>query len=76
MIEELASNIGHMHIHNNYGKEDSHFSIDKGSIDIINIIKLVEKKNSDVSISLEIVDINELKKSLKLLCEEGLINMR
>ena len=67
MIEELASNIGHMYIHNNYGKEDSHFAIDKGSINVINIIKLVEEKNSDVSISLEIVDINELKKSLELL---------
>ncbi|SCH02697.1 MULTISPECIES: sugar phosphate isomerase/epimerase family protein [unclassified Romboutsia] len=75
-IEELGSKIGHMHIHNNYGKEDSHLGIDKGNIDVRNIISQVEDKNSDVSISLEIVDTNDLKETLNTLYEEGFIKRR
>ena len=72
----LGSKIGHLHVHNNYGEEDSHFGIEKGNIDVKKIIELVEKNNKNVSISLEIVNVNELKKSLEVLCEDGLISRR
>ena len=75
-IEALGSKIGHLHVHNNYGEEDSHFGIEKGNIDVKKIIELVEKNNKNVSISLEIVNVNELKKSLEVLCEDGLISRR
>lgn len=75
-IEALGNKIGHLHIHNNYGEEDSHFGIEKGNIDVKKIIKLVEENNKYVSISLEIVSIDELKKSLEVLYEEGFINRR
>ena len=76
LIEALDNKIGHLHVHNNYGEEDSHFGIDKGNIDVKKIIGLVEKNNKDVSISLEIVDVDELKKSLEVLCEDGFISRR
>ena len=75
-IEALGNKIGHIHVHNNYGQEDSHFGIDRGNIDIRSIIELVRFKNKNVSISLEIVDVEELKNSLEQLCEEGFINKR
>ena len=75
-IEALGSKIGHLHVHNNYGEEDSHFGIEKGNVDVKKIIKLVEENNKDVSISLEIVNVDELKKSLEVLCEDGFISRR
>lgn len=72
-IEGLGNNIKHMHIHNNYGKKDTHNGLEKGNIDIIKLLKKVSEEMPQTSISLEIVDIDELKESLELLYKNGII---
>lgn len=72
-INGLGQNIKHMHIHNNYGKKDSHSGIENGNINIIEFLKKVESELPECSISLEIVDINELEESLEILCENKII---
>ena len=64
----------HMHIHNNYGDEDSHFAINKGTMDVISILNKL--KDKDITISLEITDVNELRDSLDILYKNGFIKLR
>ncbi|RDY24685.1 sugar phosphate isomerase/epimerase [Romboutsia maritimum] len=75
-IYELGDKIKHMHIHNNYGDKDSHSSIIKGNMNIIEILNLVKEKYNDTSISLEIVNTKELEESLEILYEHGLVKKR
>lgn len=64
----------HMHIHNNCGDRDSHLGINKGELDIIEILNMV--KDRDITISLEITDVQELKESLDILYKNGFIKLR
>lgn len=77
-IEDWMKSFGqymkHMHIHNNYGDEDSHFAINKGTMDVISILNKL--KDKDITISLEITDVNELRDSLDILYKNGFIKLR
>ena len=72
-IDALGKNIKHMHIHNNYGNKDSHNGLEKGNMNVIELLKKINYNMPNTSISLEIIDINELKESLELLYENGII---
>ncbi|MDB8804308.1 sugar phosphate isomerase/epimerase family protein [Romboutsia sp. 1001216sp1] len=72
-LEGLGGRIKHFHIHNNYGLKDSHSSIESGNINIIELIKYINKNLKNSSISLEIVDTNELINSLEILKKNGLL---
>ena len=63
-----------MHIHNNCGDRDSHLGINKGDIDIIEILDII--KDKDITISLEIGDLDELEESLEILYKNGFIGYR
>ncbi|MGL6105299.1 sugar phosphate isomerase/epimerase family protein [Romboutsia sp.] len=65
----LGDKIKHMHIHNNYGEKDTHSGIQNGNMNIIELLNYVKENMENTSISLEIVDINQLKESLELLRE-------
>ena len=75
-IENLDYKTNHIHLHNNYGDKDSHLGIYKGNIDIIEILNMLKEKNNDISISLEIVNLKELEKSLEILVKEGFIELK
>ena len=75
-IDELLFKLDHIHLHNNYGDKDSHFGINKGNMDIIKILHKLKNKKNDLTISLEITDLNELKESLDILVEEKFIKLK
>ncbi|MEG0856503.1 MAG: TIM barrel protein [Terrisporobacter sp.] len=75
-IENLSYKIGHIHLHNNYGDRDSHFGIDKGNMNVMQILKVLNEKCDDISVSLEITDLEELEKSLDVLVEAGFVNLK
>ncbi|MCI6736541.1 MAG: sugar phosphate isomerase/epimerase [Intestinibacter sp.] len=70
----LNKYIKHMHIHNNCGDRDSHLGINKGDLDIMEILNLV--KDKDITISLEITNLDELEESLEILYKNGFITDR
>ena len=70
----LNKYIKHMHIHNNCGDRDSHLGINKGYLDIMEILNLV--KDKDITISLEITNLDELEESLEILYKNGFITDR
>lgn len=72
----LGTNIKHMHIHNNYGKKDTHSGLEKGNIDTLALLKKIKSTMPQTSVALEIVDINELKESLELLYEHEIITKK
>ena len=74
-INALAYKLNHIHLHNNYGEKDSHYGIDKGSMDVIKILKELKEINDDITISLEITDLEQLKISLDILVKEGFIEL-
>ena len=63
-----------MHIHNNCGDRDSHLGINKGELDIIEILNMV--KDKDITISLEITNFAELEESLDILYKNNFIKLR
>ena len=75
-IEVLSPKLSHIHLHNNYKDKDSHSGINKGNINIIEILHKLKNIKNDLTISLEIVDINDLKESLDMLVEEGFIKLK
>lgn len=75
-IEVLGDKIKHMHIHNNYGEKDTHSGINKGNINVIEILEMVNENMKNTSVSLEIVDVNELVESLNILEKYNLVKRR
>lgn len=75
-IDNLSYKINHIHLHNNYGDKDSHLGIYKGDINVIEILKLLHEKNNDITISLEVVNLEELERSLDILLKEGFIGLK
>ncbi|OYT55846.1 MAG: hypothetical protein B6U77_00905 [Candidatus Hecatellales archaeon ex4484_218] len=41
-LEKFQDKIGHVHLHNNDGKSDSHNSLDEGGIDWMNVVKTLK----------------------------------
>ncbi|WP_455538304.1 sugar phosphate isomerase/epimerase family protein [Terrisporobacter sp.] len=75
-LDKLLPKLNHIHLHNNYGDKDHHFAINRGNMDIIKILHKLDKVKNDITISLEITDIDELKKSLDILFSEGFIKLK
>ncbi|WP_455543200.1 sugar phosphate isomerase/epimerase family protein [Intestinibacter sp.] len=73
-MKRLKKYIKHMHIHNNFGERDEHLGINKGELDIIEILN--EVKDRDITISLEITDLDELRESLDILYKNNFIKLR
>lgn len=57
-IMVFRSEIEHVHLHDNHGKEDEHLPIGKGKINFIQVIKLLKKINYDKTITLEVFSKN------------------
>lgn len=75
-IDVLLFKLNHIHLHNNFGDKDSHFSINKGSMNIIKILHKLKETKKDLTISLEIVDLKELEESLDMLVKDGFIKLK
>lgn len=65
-IKELAPYIGHFHLHNNYGEEDSHGDFDHGSMDMEEVLYSIESNCSDaVTFTIEARDCGSCAHWLK-----------
>lgn len=63
-LNEYKDILYHMHIHNNFGDDDSHFSIIKGSLDCQKIVNTLKHNNLEPIIVFEVFNLNDLKSSL------------
>ena len=70
----LKRHIKHMHVHNNNGDKDSHLGINHGNLNILEILDSI--KEEDISISLEIADLEQLEESLDILYKNNFIKLR
>lgn len=63
-LNEYKNILHHMHLHNNFGDDDSHFAINKGNLDYKKIINTLKHNNLEPIIVFEVFNINDLKSSL------------
>ena len=55
--------IKHIHIHDNFGDDDSHLALGEGSIDLKHIVNTLENKKYDGIYIIEVNDYDSIKKS-------------
>lgn len=73
-IKGLKDKIKHVHLHNNEGYRDSHYGLNKGTIDIINTLELLKINSPNASYTLEVMDTYDLTESIKILENYGFLN--
>ena len=67
--EMYFDSIKHIHIHDNYGDDDSHLALGEGSIDLNYIVNTLEKNNYDGIYIIEVNDFDSIKKSYEYMKE-------
>jgi len=63
-LELLGDRIIHIHLHDNDGKNDSHLAVGDGVIPWDDVLRVLPK---DITWSLEVRNLDDLKRSLELL---------
>ena len=61
--EMIFDSIKHIHIHDNFGDDDSHLALGEGSIDLNHIVNNLENKNYNGIYIIEVNDYDSIKKS-------------
>jgi sugar phosphate isomerase/epimerase len=64
-IKQYGEHLRHMHLHNNYGGNDSHFSLLKGTINIEKVLETINALEKKPLIVFEIFDRDSVMESLK-----------
>ena len=72
-LEGYGSALKHMHIHNNYGDDDSHLSLLKGTLDFDEIFDKIKELEINPVMVLEIFTENDLYESVDYLRKKGVI---
>ena len=72
-IEGYGHTLKHMHIHNNYGDDDSHLSLLKGTLDFDEIFDKIKEQNINPVLVLEIFTENDLYESVDYLRKIGVV---
>lgn len=70
-IGAMGTRIGHVHLHNNDGREDEHKALDKGTIPMERILRLLGRECPKANWTLEHNEPLELEGSLRYLNERG-----
>ena len=65
--EMYFDRVKHIHIHDNFGDDDSHLALGEGSIDLKHIIQTYESKSYDGIYMIEVNDKDSVKKSFDYL---------
>ena len=68
-IQNYGIMLHHMHFHNNFGDEDAHQSLKKGSLDIKNVLLTLKEMQLYPQITFEIFNKEDLIESIKYLEE-------
>lgn len=61
--EMYFDSIKHIHIHDNFGDDDTHLALGEGSIDLNHIVNTLEKNNYDGIYIIEVNNYDSIKKS-------------
>ena len=61
--EMIFDSIKHIHIHDNFGDDDSHLALGEGSIALNDIVNTLEEKNFDGIYIIEVNDYDSIKNS-------------
>ena len=72
-IMGLGKRIGYVHLHNNYGKGDEHNPLEEGSLNMQEVLKLLEKYSSEAHWCIEVFSKEGIEASLKSLKKNGYI---
>ncbi len=73
-IQGYGESMVHMHLHNNYGDDDSHLSLLKGTLDFDEIFAKIKEININPVLVLEIFTELDLYESVDYLRKKGVIN--
>ena len=73
-IEGYGTALKHMHLHNNYGDDDSHLSLLKGTLDFDEIFDKIKKTEINPILVLEIFTEKDLYESVEYLRKKGVLN--
>ena len=63
-IKSYSKHLYHMHLHNNFGDDDSHFSVLKGSINFEEVLNTLQEENLSPKVVFEIFDEKALRESV------------
>ena len=73
-IKGYGQHLKHMHLHNNYGDDDSHLSLLKGTLDFDEIFATINSLNINLVMVLEIFTENDLYESVEYMRKKGVIS--
>ena len=73
-LEGYGKTLKHMHLHNNYGDDDSHLSLLKGTLDFDEIFDKIKELEINPVMVLEIFTENDLYESVDYLRKKGVIS--
>lgn len=73
-LNDLSKYIVHVHLCNNNLKEDNHYALDKGDINIINSINKIEDIVSSPTYLLEVFSVENTKTSIEHLYKNGIVS--
>ena len=65
----IFDSIKHVHIHDNFGDDDTHLALGEGSIDLKRVVNNLESKSYDGIYMIEVNDYDSIKKSYKYIIE-------
>ncbi len=65
--EMIFDSIKHIHIHDNFGDDDSHLALGEGSIELKRIVNNLESKNYDGIYIIEVNDFDSIEKSYEFM---------
>jgi sugar phosphate isomerase/epimerase len=72
-VKGLGKRIKHVHLHNNDGFFDCHNSLSKGTIDMMDTLKILKEVVPEASWTLEIMELDELIQSIEFLDKSGFL---
>ncbi|NLD94210.1 MAG: sugar phosphate isomerase/epimerase [Fibrobacter sp.] len=73
-LNDLSEYIVHVHLCNNNLKEDNHYALDKGDINISNSIHKIEEILSSPTYLLEVFSVENTKTSIEYLYRNGIVS--
>lgn len=72
-VKGLGKRIRHVHLHNNDGFFDHHNSLCRGTIDMLQTLKMLKEALPEATWTLEILELDELIKSIEFLEKNGFL---
>ncbi len=65
-VKAYGENLSHLHLHNNYGINDDHFSLNNGTLDFKKIFTAIKKQKIKPTFVLEMFTEEDIRKSVEI----------